>query len=133
MKPGGYKKNPDSLRQKIEDLLKESGGMTIGDLVEELPQYTKGGISATICLLRDQGCIYVKEWEMTSPGEKRHPRPVWDHATNSKRQPPQNKQRPLPVTNAVRLKRRRMARSQYASQTRYMFKLVKASQESASE
>lgn len=133
MSKGRYKKNSDSMRQKVEDLLKENGGMTIGDLVEELPGYTKGGISATICVLRDQGVIYVKDWEMTSPGEKRHPRPVWDHSTNSVRQPPHNKRRPLPVENAVRLKRRRLARKEFASQTRYMFKLVKAGQDNASE
>lgn len=133
MKQGRYKKNPDSLRQKIEDLLKESGGMTIGDLVEELPQYTLGGISATLCSLRDQRIVYVKDWELTSPGERRYPRPLWDHADNSVRQPPQNKQRPLPVTNATRLKRRRLERGRFASRVRCMFKLVKVGQEDASE
>lgn len=126
MKRGCYTKNPDSMRQQIEDLLKEHGGMTISDLVDELPTFTKGGISKTICDLRDQGLIYVKDWEMTQPGQKRHPRPVWDHATNSKRQPPHNKQRPLPQTNAVRLKKRRLERKEFSTQTRYMFKLAKA-------
>lgn len=99
--------------------------MTISDLIDELPGYSKGGISKTICDLRDQGVVYIKDWEMTQPGQKRHPRPVWDHASNSKRQPPHNKQRPLPPTNAVRLKKRRLERKQFSTQTRYIFKLAK--------
>lgn len=126
MNRGCYTKNPNSMRQQVEDLLKEHGGMTVSDLIDELPAFTKGGISKTICDLRDQGLVYVKDWEMTQPGQKRHPRPVWDHAANSKRQPPHNKQRPLPPTNAVRLKKRRLARKEFATQTRYIFKLAKA-------
>jgi hypothetical protein len=122
---GCYAKNPNSMRQQVEDLLKEHGGMTISDLIDELPGYSKGGISKTICDLRDQGVVYIKDWEMTQPGQKRHPRPVWDHASNSKRQPPHNKRRPLPPTNAVRLKKRRLERKQFSTQTRYIFKLAK--------
>ncbi len=126
MNRGCYAKNPNSMRQRIEDLLLEHGGMTLSDLIDELPEFTKGGISKTICDLRDAGAIYVKDWEMTQPGQKRHPRPVWDHAQNSKRQPPHNKARPMPVSNAVRLKKRRVERKQFAVQSRYMFKLAKA-------
>lgn len=125
MNRGCYAKNPNSMRQQVEDLLKEHGGMTISDLIDELPGYSKGGISKTICDLRDQGVVYIKDWEMTQPGQKRHPRPLWDHASNSKRQPPHNKQRPLPPTNAVRLKKRRLERKQFSTQTRYIFKLAK--------
>ena len=125
MNRGCYAKNPNSMRQQVEDLLKEHGGMTISDLIDELPGYSKGGISKTICDLRDQGVVYIKDWEMTQPGQKRHPRPVWDHASNSKRQLPHNKQRPLPPTNAVRLKKRRLERKQFSTQTRYIFKLAK--------
>lgn len=125
MNRGCYAKNPNSMRQQVEDLLKEHGGMTISDLIDELPGYSKGGISKTICDLRDQGVVYIKDWEMTQPGQKRHPRPVWDHASNSKRRPPHNKQRPLPPTNAVRLKKRRLERKQFSTQTRYIFKLAK--------
>lgn len=128
MNRGCYAKNPNSMRQQIEDLLKEHGGMTISDLIDELPGYSKGGISKTICDLRDQGVVYIKDWEMTQPGQKRHPRPVWDHASNSKRQPPHNKQRPLPPTNAARLKQRRNARRPFLTQTRYIFKLTKVGQ-----
>jgi hypothetical protein len=120
-----YQRNPNSIRQKIEDLLLEHGGMTLKDIFEELPGYTKGGVSKIICDLRDAGTIYIKDWVMEQPGEKRHPRPVWDHAKNSKRQPPHSKMRPLPPCNAVRLKQRRIRKGFDTTVTRYIFKMVK--------
>lgn len=126
MNKGCYAKNPNSIRQKIENLLLEHGGMTISDLMEELQEYTKGGVSKTICDMHDAGTVYIKDWEMTQPGQKRHPRPVWDHAQNSKRQPPHSKMRPLPPTNAARLKDRRIRRGFDVARTRYIFKMVKA-------
>lgn len=127
MTRGCYAKNPNSMRQKIEDLLKEHGGMTISDLMDEpiLQGYSKGGVSKTICDLRDAGTIYVKDWEMSQPGQKNHPRPLWDHSTNSKRQPPVNKMRPMPPTNQARLAKRRYRRAEFKSLNRYMFKMVK--------
>lgn len=122
MKRGCYTKNPNSLRQQIEDLLLEHGGMTVSDLCEELPQYTKGGISKTICDLHDAQIIFVEDYEMSQPGQKRHPRPMWNHAKNSKRQPPQDKGRPLPVTNAIRMKRRRAERAGRPVQIQCLFK-----------
>jgi hypothetical protein len=133
VKRGCYKKDPNSIRQKIEDLLLEHGGMTISDLIEEIPGHTKGGISKIICDMRDAGTIYVKDWEMTQPGQKRHPRPVWDHAQNSKRQPPLSKMRPMPPTNAARLKHRRIRKGFDVTHTRYMYKMVKTAQEGGAE
>lgn len=120
-----YTKNPNSLRQRIEDLLLEHGGLTLSDIMEEITGYTKGGVSKTITDLFDAGTIYIKDWTLDQPGQKRHPRPVWDHARNSKRQPPVNKMRPMPEDNSVRLKRRRKQRSATGVQVRCLFKLVK--------
>lgn len=129
MKRGCYAKNPNSMRQRIEDLLLEHGGMTVSDLMDELPENTKGGISKTICDLHDAGTIYIKDWEMTQIGQKRHPRPLWDHSKNSKRQPPLNKMRPMPPTNAARLKKRRLRRGFDIIETRCIFKMVKAARQ----
>jgi hypothetical protein len=129
MKRGCYTKDTNSMRQRIEDLLLEHGGMTVSDLIDELPQHTKGGISKTICDLRDAGVIYIKNWEMTQIGQKRHPRPLWDHSKNSKRQPPLNKMRPMSPTNAVRMKERRIRRGFDTIKTRYIFKMVKAARQ----
>ena len=117
MKRGCYKKQPDSLRQKIEDLMIElPGGMTVADLVEEFPQYTKGGISKVICDLRDAKTIFIRRWIYDHPGQKNHPRPAWDHVKNSKRQPPSSKPRPAPIDNATRLRKRRILRKQRAAE-----------------
>jgi hypothetical protein len=130
---GCYAKNPNSIRQRIENLLLEHGGMTISDLIEEIPGHTKGGISKIVCDMRDAGTIYIKEWEMTQPGQKRHPRPVWDHAQNSDVQPPRSKRRPMPVGNATRLKLRRQGRSRGSAVVACLFKLVKTAHEEVLE
>ena len=129
MKRGCYKKDPNSIRQRVEDLLLEHGPMSMSSILEELsPGPTKGGVSKTICDLRDAGVVYIKAWEMTEFGQRRYPRPLWDHAQHSKRQPPVNKMRPLPVENAARLKKRRVERGAGAVlQVRYLYKLVKDS------
>ena len=129
MKRGCYAKDPNSMRQRIEDLLLEHGGMTVSDLMDELPGRTKGGISKTICDLRDAGVIYIKDWEMTQIGQKRHPRPLWDRGKNSKRQPPHSKMRPMPPSNAARLKERRIRRGFDVTKTRYIFKMIKAARQ----
>ena len=131
MKRGCYKKDPNSLRQRIEDLLLEHGGMTISDLVEEFPDHTKGGISTVVCELHDAGTIYIKDWALDQPGQKRYPRPVWDHAQNSKRQPPLNKMRP--TTYELRLKQRRIRKGFEVTHTRYIYKMVKTAQERGGE
>jgi hypothetical protein len=124
-----YTKNPNSIRQRVEDLLLEHKGLTLADILEEITDHTKGGVSKIICDLRDAGTIYVKDWVLDHPGQKRHPRPLWDHAQNSKRQPPQNKMRPMPVSDAARLKQRRRDKAvAHGAQSRYMFKLVKRAQ-----
>lgn len=136
MKRGCYKLNPNSIRQRIEDMLIEHGGMTISEMMEELTEHTKGGVSKIVCEMRDAGTIYISDWEMTQPGQKRHPRPVWDHASHSKRQPPVNKHRPMPTSNAARLKHRRIRRADGSfTSTRYVFKMVKtpASQQGVEE
>lgn len=123
--------NPNSLRQKIEDLLIEFGPHTLSDMVEEFPESTVGGISATLCLLRDAHKVYVKDWVFDSGksrGGRKYPRPLWDHAVNCPYSPPRNKRRPLPEENVVRLKKRRIERKGVVKMHEYMFKLVKRSQ-----
>lgn len=118
--------NPNSLRQKIEDLLSEFGPHTLSEIVEEFPDATIGGISATLCLLRDAHKVYVKDWTFDSGiarGGRKYPRPVWDHASNCPYQPPRNKRRPLPESNAVRLKQRRLRRA--GTMREYLFKVIK--------
>lgn len=127
MRRGCFKKNPNSMRARIEALLLEHTGMTMSDIHEELPEYTKGGVSKIICDLHDAGVIYVKDWEMAQPGQRPYPRPVWDHASHSKRQPPHDKGKPFPVTEAVRSRRRRRTTKRNGNELRLqcIFKMIR--------
>lgn len=123
--------DPNSLRQKIEDVLSEYGPLTLSEIVEELPEHTIGGISATLCLLKDAHKVYVKDWTFESGiarGGRKYPRPLWDHAVNCPYYPPRNKRRPLPENNAVRLKQRRLRRA--GTMREYLFKVIKRPKDS---
>jgi hypothetical protein len=133
MNAGRYRLDPNSIRQRVEDLLIEHGGMTLSDLLEELPGRSKGGVSKVICDMREAGTVYIKAWVRDQPGQKRHLRPVWDHVANSKRRSPKDKARPMPISNAVRLRRRRVERKGMAPRTNFIFTVAGTAAERINE
>lgn len=123
--PRAYKKNPESLRQKIEDFLETKGGHTGAEIQGAFSDRTPGGVSSTLYALHDAGVIFVEMWVFDDGKAKKYPRPVWNHVKNSPTQPPADKPRPTPPNNSMRLKKKREAKAGATFATRYLFKLNK--------